>query len=147
MYVPPPTRRFQNIFAVVRVLIAMYYSLAFIVASIISFRSLWVGKKNQAEKQEEDRKKIELMAMARQGRAQDQPATPENHSTWHKIQRSLLNTFADLEGTTLDRNDSSFLRVQVPSSQLTVDFSRWDGGTRGDSSTNIGLLTQNSRGN
>lgn len=38
---------------------------------------------------------------------------------------NLLDTLADLEGTTLERNVPKHLRFTVPSPSLTVDFSRF----------------------
>lgn len=95
---------------------------------MISFRSLWVGRKEKAEAEKMDHRNRDKIAMGQVGHVERTKRTPpEKHSTWHRFQNGLLDTLYSLEGTTLDQEDSSFLRLRLPDSRMNVDFSTWDG--------------------
>ncbi|KAH6658460.1 hypothetical protein BKA67DRAFT_656651 [Truncatella angustata] len=110
----------------------MEYVVSFVIACIISFRSLWVSRKQSTKDREKDREAIHLNG-AQQGHAQAESPVQKNKSWWQKVQNSLLNTMATLEGTTLDRHDSSFLRPWIPSPHMGVDFSKWGSNVEGSS--------------
>ncbi|CAJ2511541.1 Uu.00g071660.m01.CDS01 [Anthostomella pinea] len=107
----------------------MEYIVSFIIACIISFRSLWVNSMEKARDQ-----KIELQKRRRivKGLQSPTPTGRGLHARWREFHDSVLDTLGDLEGTTLDRNDL-LLQFQPPSGRMTVDFSQWDDTTHGGS--------------
>jgi hypothetical protein len=65
--------------------------------------------------------------------------TGKNSSTkskWRKFHDDLLTTFADLEGTTIDGEDS-FLRLQPHLATMDLDFSTYGRSPSADSSSQI----------
>lgn len=111
-----------------------FFILAFVIACIISFRSLWVSRKQSTKNREKDN--IARFNRAQEDRALADSPTPKDNSWWQRLQKSLLDTMATLEGTTLDRQDSAFLRPRIPSAQMGIDFSKWSAeGSTTDSRT------------
>ncbi|KAH7313638.1 hypothetical protein B0I35DRAFT_480313 [Stachybotrys elegans] len=94
------------------------YITALIVACLISFRSLWISRKQQNKSQEAQRQTPEHVAAARQ-------ESPKPLSPWGKFQTSLLDTLHTLEGTTVNGDDRAFIQLNFPSSRMRLDFSRW----------------------
>lgn len=99
---------------------------AFIVACVVSFRSLWTNRRqnNKKHRIELERQQAMMFAQQRHGStgsfaAMRKPSSMRNR--WD----NLLDTLADLEGTTLERNGPKHLRFTVPSPSLAVDFSRF----------------------
>lgn len=63
--------------------------------------------------------------------AQQSPHTPSGDNSQRNRRRrlydSLLTTFADLEGSSIDRKSSSRLQLESHLATMDVDFSTWDG--------------------
>lgn len=72
---------------------------------------------------EEAKRKIALNARS----SSEQSASRGSRAKkWQRMYDSLLDTLHDLEGTTLERGDSNYINVDLPSGRMTVDFSKWD---------------------
>ncbi|KAJ3579778.1 hypothetical protein NPX13_g787 [Xylaria arbuscula] len=100
------------------------YLVSFIINCIISFRSLWVNQQEKAKDKALKREKQMII-----NRQADQ-ANISPRSRWQVFQQSLLDTFADLEGTTAERNSSKFIQISPPSGDMTIDFSEWGSNTQ-----------------
>lgn len=98
------------------VLIAILIPSAFIVACLVSFRSLWTGKRqdNRKYRANLERQRAIILAQQRKGGT--------GYSNLRRKWGSLLDTLADLEDTTLQRNTPRHIHLTVPSRRMTVDF-------------------------
>lgn len=111
-----------EIFVSIMVLI----SPAFIVACLVSFRSLWTNMR-----QENKKRKIQLERQRAMNLTQQTPDQIRSSnamrpsSTIRNRWDRLLDTLADLEGTTLERNMPQHLPLTVPLGGFTVDFSQF----------------------
>ncbi|KAI0435978.1 hypothetical protein F4803DRAFT_557459 [Xylaria telfairii] len=94
------------------------YLVSFIINCIISFRSLWVNQKEKANEKALKRNNQRLIIRDRQ-------VNRAPNSKWKMFQQNVLDTLADLEDTTLERNSSGFIELEPPSGNMTVDFSNW----------------------
>ncbi|KAI1080921.1 hypothetical protein F5B20DRAFT_579738 [Whalleya microplaca] len=94
------------------------YIVSLLIACVISFRSLWVNRKQKEKNQLIEIEKQRRIIMARR-------AAKPPRSKWQIFHRSVLDTLAELEGTTLERDSSMMIQLEPPSGTMTVDFSRW----------------------
>lgn len=72
--------------------------------------------------------------------ARQSPARSDDNSLrnkWKKVRDELLTTLADLEDTTLDRNNSMRLQLEPHLATIDVDFSSW-GGSNGSNNGSEG---------
>lgn len=104
---------------------------AFIIACIVSLRSLWVSKSHKAKTL-----KLENQNRQRIARAD----WVDQRKGWkRKLQRledSLLKSCIELEGENVECDGSILIKLEPPSSSLAVDFSQW-GDTSVTTSTNV----------
>lgn len=119
---PPPPVLFT-----ILCLITALIPLAFVVACLISSRSLWTSKRQDKTRRGHlERQRAMILAQQRYGRTEC--STPgKKCSAMYRKWNSVLDTLADLEGTTLHRNPSRHLslRFTIPSGRMTVDFSQF----------------------
>ncbi|KAI1373880.1 hypothetical protein F4677DRAFT_427526 [Hypoxylon crocopeplum] len=104
------------------------YIVSFIIACIISFRSLWINIIEKSKGREIELSKQRRVIMARQD---DKQRGKGLKAKWQRFQDSVVNTLGDLEGTTFEDN-SMRIRFQPPSPRLTIDFSQWGNSTSPD---------------
>lgn len=104
----------------------MLIHIAFIVACLVSFRSLWTNKKQDNKKNRIKLERQQAMMFAQQRRSSRRSFTAITTSSSPIRNRwdNLLDTLADLEGTVLERNVPENLRLAVPLERWTVDFSQ-----------------------
>lgn len=105
--------------------IAVLISPAFIVACLVSFRSLWTNMRQENKKRRIQLERQRAMNLTQQ--------TPDQIRSSNAIRPSstirnrwdrLLDTLADLEGTTLERNMPQHLPLTLGG--FTVDFAQFD---------------------
>lgn len=101
------------------VLIGILIPSAFIVACLVSFRSLWTGKRKDNRKYRANLERQRAMILAQERK------WGTGYSTLRRKWGSLLDTLADLEDTTLPRNAPRHIHLTVPSGRMTVDFSQF----------------------
>lgn len=102
-------------------------------ACLVSFRSLWTNKRldSKAHRVRFERKQAAILAQERRGRIGPSTNTDESggvRSRWN----NLIDTLADLEGTTIERDPPNIERdsprplpLTVPSGRFTVDFAQF----------------------
>lgn len=106
---------------------AVLISPAFIVACLVSFRSLWTNKRQDNKKCRIELEKKRAMNSPKQRPHRVTPFTStKRFKTMRNRWDSLLDTLADLEGTTLDRNMHDHLRLTVPPERLTAGLSQFE---------------------
>lgn len=100
--------------------IAILISPAFMVACLVSFRSLWNNMRQDNKKRRIQLERQRVMNLTQQTPDRIRSSTRTMGNRWDR----LLDTLADLEGTMLERNMPRHLPLTVPSGRLTVDFSQ-----------------------
>lgn len=124
---------------------------AFIVSCLVSFRSLWAHRENQTRDKSE---KQRLAARQRAEHYQKQESLRKSQesglrSKWNKLHDSVLDTFRDLEGTSLSTRDDIVLGNRHASSiMIAGDFMPGDhdvnwstaSKTRVDSESQVDIL-------
>ncbi|KAF2689535.1 hypothetical protein K458DRAFT_427676 [Lentithecium fluviatile CBS 122367] len=99
------------------------YIVSFVIACLISFRSLWNSRDQTSRSRRVEAEKQRIIIMAQQSPARSSEDSSRNK--WKKFRDDLCATFADLEGTTLDRNNSMRLQLESHLATMDVDFSSW----------------------
>ncbi|KAL5372708.1 hypothetical protein DPSP01_013270 [Paraphaeosphaeria sporulosa] len=101
------------------------FVVSFIIACFISFRSLWSSKRDESNtnyrQQLAEKQRIMDLNSPRPSGSHGS-GNSSTKSKWRKFQDDLLTTFADLEGTTINSNDS-FLHLQPHLATMDLDFS------------------------
>ncbi|KAI0178102.1 hypothetical protein BJ166DRAFT_508847 [Pestalotiopsis sp. NC0098] len=115
------------------------YVVSFIIACIISFRSLWVSRTYRAKNQKLEKENRKCV-----GRNKECDPQERKRSKWQRIEDSLLKSCVELEGRDIVWNGSELIKLEVPSSSLAVDFSQW-GETGVTTSTDVSGDDFNSR--
>ncbi|KAK8859676.1 glycoside hydrolase family 31 [Apiospora arundinis] len=98
------------------------YFVSFTIACLISFRSLWV---NRREKESSQRYELEKRRRAAEENSAKASSKKRRNSPWSRLQDSVLQTLVDLEGRDLEDDSQLLLKHQPPSGKLAVDFSNW----------------------
>ncbi|KAK7995128.1 hypothetical protein PG990_013901 [Apiospora arundinis] len=99
------------------------YFVSFIIACLISFRSLWMSRKEKASSQRYELEKRQRAAEENSAKANSK--NKRRNSPWSRLQDSVLRTLVDLEGRDLEDDSYLLLKHQPPSGKLAVDFSDW----------------------
>ncbi|KAK8078829.1 hypothetical protein PG994_002636 [Apiospora phragmitis] len=102
------------------------YVVSFMIACIISFRSLWVNKR---EKTSVKRFQLEKRWRAAAAEERSPADSGQRRGQWSRMQDSVLQTMADLEAADLETDSDQTLEHQPPSEIMLVDMSN---GGRGD---------------
>lgn len=109
-----------------RVSITVLMSPAFVVACLVSFRSLWTNMRQNNKKRRIQLERQRAMTLTQQAPDRIRSLTSiRSSSTVGKRWDRLVDTLADLEGTMLERNTPQHLPLAVPSGELAVDFSQF----------------------
>ncbi|KAL1594299.1 hypothetical protein SLS60_010056 [Paraconiothyrium brasiliense] len=103
------------------------FIVSFVIACLISFRSLWSSKRDESNANYRQRlvaqqHNMDLEKSARPSGSNGSRNNSSTKSKWRRFQDDLLTTFADLEGTTINDGDS-FLRLQPHLATMDLDFS------------------------
>ncbi|KAK3291994.1 uncharacterized protein B0H64DRAFT_435706 [Chaetomium fimeti] len=110
----------------------MEFSVAFLIACIVSFRSLFVqrGRKESAQREEQERREAAYRSAMRRGRGW--------RAKWQQLNESVLDKCRTLEGWSASDADTLYGNPHglptVPSGLMTVDFhddANWKKTTRG----------------
>lgn len=113
--------------------------LAFIIACIISFRSMWVSR----ERRLDDRKvKDEKKHHISRALGQSSSVGGEKNIRWRQLHDTLMQTLWELEGADMEWDGSYLINHEPPSGRLTVDFSQWGSTFVPGSSTHAAASTQ-----
>ncbi|KAL5446439.1 hypothetical protein PMIN07_004177 [Paraphaeosphaeria minitans] len=110
------------------------FIVSFVIACLISFRSLWSSRRDESSanyrQQLTGKQRIVINSARPSG------STGSTKSKWRKFQDDLLTTLTDLEGTTIN-SDDSFLRLQPHLVTMDLDFSTFGRNPSVDSSSEI----------
>ncbi|KAK3942849.1 hypothetical protein QBC46DRAFT_423853 [Diplogelasinospora grovesii] len=96
------------------------YIVSFIVACLVSFRSLWARRREQRSRDEFDKQRLA------DHRSPGQTPSAQSGSLkakLKKIQDTLLDTFNDFDDETLKSRDE-FIKLRPPQARMTIDFSQ-----------------------
>lgn len=95
--------------------------LAFTIACLISFRSLWSGERKQNSKNRRERGGNLAGVTIGQSPA-GSGGSNSMRKKWRGMYDDLVETLADLEDTTIDHNGSSWLTLPPHLATIDLDF-------------------------
>lgn len=105
------------------------FSVAFIIACMVSFRSLFVQRANRSSAEREERERRDAAYRSAMRRRQMGAGSGRSGSNgwrdkWHQLHDSVLDTCRSLEGWSGSEADTLAMRglPTVPSGLMTVDF-------------------------
>lgn len=120
--------------------VLIVYFIAFIIACIISFRSMWVNQERRLKERNVENKKKHPHAHKHLSSAQR-----EKNARWNQFHDTLMQTLWELEGADMEWDGSHLLNHEPPSGRLTVEFSQWDSTSASGSSPYATTSTQHSQ--
>lgn len=107
---------------------------AFVVACLVSFRSLWTNKRQDNKKRRVRLGEERIMTSGQHKRRPTRSfAAIKRSSVMRNRWDGLLDTLADLEGTTLGRNAPKDVLPPIPSGRVTGDLYSFETLHRGES--------------
>jgi hypothetical protein len=96
--------------------------IAFIIACLVSFRSLWSSKNQNSKNHRYQAERQRAAALAQQSRTDGQGDGNRTPKNWRKMHDDFLDTLADLEGTTIGRDKSYWLQIPPHLATIDIDF-------------------------
>ncbi|KAI1413212.1 hypothetical protein F5Y13DRAFT_189575 [Hypoxylon sp. FL1857] len=93
------------------------YIVSFIIACLISFRSLWMNRKQKVNDDLVELERQQHIAMGRQ-------AAESPRSKWQVFQQEVLDIFTELEGTNVERNNTATIQAEATPGIMTIDSPR-----------------------
>ncbi|KAI0169717.1 hypothetical protein GGR52DRAFT_592281 [Hypoxylon sp. FL1284] len=98
------------------------YTVSFIVACVVSFRSLWVRREQKSRDRQIELEKQKRLILAQRGSMKGDFL----RQRLRQLHGSVMTTFTELEGTQFKMDRSRFIQLEPPSGNLTIDFSNWN---------------------